>query len=321
MDESAMPYSSTCLSIHPERSVTGKRNFPGFYLLVIVKPGPRRCADLLTWGVGVFRSLFLAALLVTFAVFVPASRAEPLSGKQVRDVPAIQHEQFIELILHGDPVYAEGFFADLEKNWSADYIPAVLETIHFSRSVMIRTRLVALLAEKTGIDNLDDMPRWYQWLWHQPDRQWPDYGEFKASLYQRIDPAFEVYFRNRAASARIRLDEIVWGGVKQDGIPPLRYPTMLDADQADYLEDDNIVFGVAIDGDVRAYPKRILAWHEMFIDTFGKGENQQTIAGVYCTLCGAVIIYKTEHAGVNHQLGTSGFLVVVTTLKCSRAIP
>ena len=32
------------------------------------------------------------------------------------------------------------------------------------------------------------------------------------------------------------------------------------------------------------------------------------VAGVYCTLCGTVILYQTRHEGVTHELGTSGFL-------------
>ena len=79
---------------------------------------------------------------------------------------------------------------------------------------------------------------------------------------------------------------------------------MIAAKDASYLEGDNIVFGIEINGDARAYPKRILAWHEMFVDEVG-GVN---IAGVYCTLCGTVIPYKTELNGVNYALGTSGFL-------------
>ena len=93
----------------------------------------------------------------------------------------------------------------------------------------------------------------------------PDYAEFKAALYERIDPRFREYFGNRP-KAMIRLDEIRRGGVHGDGIPPLKNPKMTPARQATYLQDDNIVFGVAIDGDVRAYPRRILAWHEMVKD-------------------------------------------------------
>ena len=64
------------------------------------------------------------------------------------------------------------------------------------------------------------------------------------------------------------------------------------------------MFGLAVNGDVRAYPRRILGWHEMFVDEVGG----VPVAGVYCTLCGTMILYKTEVEGVNHELGTSGFL-------------
>ena len=79
---------------------------------------------------------------------------------------------------------------------------------------------------------------------------------------------------------------------------------MITALAATYLDDDNIVFGIALDGEARAYPKRILAWHEMFKDRIAGRE----LAGVYCTLCGAMILYDTTVGGVHYELGTSGFL-------------
>ena len=45
---------------------------------------------------------------------------------------------------------------------------------------------------------------------------------------------------------------------------------------------------IEVNGDARAYPKRILAWHELFTDTVGG----VAVAGVYCTLCGTVILYE-----------------------------
>jgi hypothetical protein len=57
-----------------------------------------------------------------------------------------------------------------------------------------------------------------------------------------------------------------------------------------YLRDGNIVFGVVVKGEARAYPKRILAWHEMAIDRVGGVD--MTI--VYCTLCGTVIPYESR---------------------------
>lgn len=104
--------------------------------------------------------------------------------------------------------------------------------------------------------------------------------------------------------ATIRLDEIRWGGVARDGIPPLKNPKMLEAPEATYLADGDVVFGIEINGDARAYPKRIMAWHEMVKDIVG-GES---VNGVYCTLCGAMILYRTIHQGVDYEFGTSGFL-------------
>ncbi len=89
---------------------------------------------------------------------------------------------------------------------------------------------------------------------------------------------------------KIRLEEIVWGGVLVDGIPPLDTPKMLTADEADYLADDDLVFGVEINGDARAYPLRIMGWHEMMNDEIGG----VPIALAYCTLCAAAIAFETK---------------------------
>jgi len=126
---------------------------------------------------------------------------------------------------------------------------------------------------------------------------------FKALLYTSLDPSFRDYFDD-GLPAKIRLDEIRWGGVLRDGIPPLDMPALTNARRARYLDDDDIVFGIAINGDERAYPKRIMAWHEMFKDTIG-GEH---FTGVYCTLCGSMILYRSMIDGEHHELGTSGFL-------------
>ena len=192
----------------------------------------------------------------------------------------------------------------LRNSWKPSYIPRLLESVSISRNYSASQKIFLLLADKTGKTFGRDINQWYQWLWGQPNDSLEGYADFKADLYKQIDPAFEQYFKGRQQSALIRLDEIRWGGVVQDGIPPLRQPKMLSAKQANYLDDDNIVFGLEINGDARAYPKRILAWHEMFVDIIGGVE----IAGVYCTLCGTIIPYKTTVDGVNHLLGTSGFL-------------
>lgn len=219
------------------------------------------------------------------------------SDEQPVDIP----DQLINLLFLPDDL-RDPTFAKLSNHWREAYTPMIIETMSLSRNDLAY-RFVELLRQKTGQNIGLDINQWFIWWWQQQPLVDDNYAKFKSKLYGLIDEKFKHYFSTEHAT-RIRLDEVRWGGVKQDGIPPLRQPKMISVDQANYLEDDNVVFGIEINGDARAYPKRILAWHEMFVDEIGGTE----FAGVYCTLCGAVILYKTWYENSRHQLGTSGFL-------------
>jgi Protein of unknown function (DUF3179) len=191
----------------------------------------------------------------------------------------------------------------LDTHWQHEWTPYVLDVVRFVPQRALAQQLFELLARKEGPRDLgEDWASWMRWQWSRPPPP-RSYAAFKAELHGYIDPRFERYFAPDRP-ALIRLDEVVWGGVRQDGIPPLREPKMLAARDARYLADGDVVFGVEINGDARAYPKRILAWHEMFVDRVGDVD----VAGVYCTLCGAVIIYETRVGDHLYRLGTSGFL-------------
>ena len=217
-------------------------------------------------------------------------------------------------LLSGDEGSAAAAFELIEREWHPGFVPMSLEAAYLGRSPERSARLIAQLQARTGQRLGFDISAWYAWLWNRPEHRHRAYGDFKSALYSRIDPAFAGYFSSAGETA-IRLDEIRWGGVRQDGIPPLRNPAMVSADEAGYLDDSNIVFGLEVNGDVRAYPKRILAWHELFTDRVG----DVPVAGVYCTLCGSMILYATEHEGVHHALGTSGFLYRSNKLMYDRA--
>nr|CAA6821370.1 MAG: Unknown protein [uncultured Thiotrichaceae bacterium] len=191
----------------------------------------------------------------------------------------------------------------LETQWHPGFVPMILELYHIGNNPQLTRQLMDILRKKTGQTFGNNLDEWYRWIWRSPENRHPEYAEFKARLYELIDPRFANYFSG-IQSTDIRLDEVRWGGVMQDGIPPLRSPKMIPASQAGYLGDTDVVFGVSVNGDERAYPKRILAWHEMFTDTIGGTD----FAGVYCTLCGSVVLYETRHKGKSYQLGTSGFL-------------
>ena len=212
---------------------------------------------------------------------------------------------FLTILRDNDPAESTESIQIIEENWHRGLLPMALETFSYGSSSPHRAELATLIQQEMGVLVGFSTRDWYKTLWNSKDfKADPSYHLFKSFLYHSIDERFEHYFRNREDQTRIRLDEVQWGGVLQDGIPPLRNPKMISAKKATYLEDDNIIFGIEINGDVRAYPKRILAWHEMFTDTIGGVD----IAGVYCTLCGTIIPFKTEHNGKKYTLGTSGFL-------------
>lgn len=212
------------------------------------------------------------------------------------------------------PDEADALLARIDAQWDPRAVPMAMDVIHVSRSPLAALRLYRILEQHTGQGLGADHGAWWQWMWNQDTPMHPDYPAFKSRVYALLDPRFGGYFGPDRAMT-IRLDEVVWGGVAQDGIPPLRTPAMLPADGAAWLADDHVVFGIVVNGDARAYPRRILAWHELFTDRVGG----VAVAGVYCTLCGAMILYHTEHAGTLHELGTSGFLYRSNKLMYDRA--
>ena len=239
------------------------------------------------------RSL-VVALGVIVLVAAPPSRAAPGEREVSR--------AFLTLVA-GEEDDVAGAMDLIESNWEPSYLAMALDVIRLIRNPAVSANLLRLIEIKAGEEHGYDLGAWQRAMWNAPEARHPRYAAFKGALYGFIDPRFAAYF-DEVGEPLIRLDEIVWGGVRQDGIPPLRNPAMLAADDIGYLDDDHIVFGISVDGDARAYPRRILGWHEMFVDVVGG----VPVAGVYCTLCGTVILYHTEHDGVSHALGTSGFL-------------
>jgi hypothetical protein len=164
-----------------------------------------------------------------------------------------------------------------------------------------RARILAFLEQQTGQRFGGDLGAWREWMWSLPYEPHPQHMAFKAAVYRGIDPRMAEFFTGQSL---IRLDEIDWGGVAVNGIPPLARPTVVAGTRADWLEDSNYVFGVVVNGEARAYPKRILAWHEMAHDTVGG----VPLTIVYCTLCGTVIPYHSVVGGERRTFGTSGLL-------------
>ncbi len=103
---------------------------------------------------------------------------------------------------------------------------------------------------------------------------------------------------------KIPFDEIKKGGPPRDGIPSIDQPHFITAEEVDFLSDDELVLGINIDGTQRAYPIRILNFHEIVNDQFG----EQAIALTYCPLCGSGIAFDAQVDGRKLDFGVSGLL-------------
>jgi hypothetical protein len=186
--------------------------------------------------------------------------------------------------------------------WRDGYAPILVEVASFA-SPAIRGRLIAFLEDQTGQRFGADINLWRRWTWTLDEPPHPDYAAFKSMLFGQIDPRMREFFGPGTVSL-IRLDEVQWGGVRINGIPPLDHPLHVSGAEADYLDDSDIVFGIVVNGEARAYPKRILGWHEMALDRIGDVE----LTIIYCTLCGTVLPYESESGGQLRHFGTSGLL-------------
>ena len=206
-------------------------------------------------------------------------------------------------LFHADRDDRMKSLAALRERGKTDVVPALIQALRFMPdSAALNAALVELVGERPG-------DTWHDWmLWQESHREiepFAGFDSFKADIMAIVDENFRMFLRP-GIKHDIRLEEIAWGGVVKDGIPALINPDHISAAEADYLEDDELVFGVAINGDARAYPLRILDWHEMFNDVVGG----VPVALAYCTLCGSGILYETSLPPRQKPFvfGSSGFL-------------
>ncbi|MBI4562320.1 MAG: DUF3179 domain-containing protein [Candidatus Rokubacteria bacterium] len=105
------------------------------------------------------------------------------------------------------------------------------------------------------------------------------------------------------------------GRTAKDGIPSIDRPRFVTAAEADgFLLPTDVVFGVDYRGVVRAYPQRILVWHEIVNDVF----DGQHVAITYCPLTGSPVGFLPPRNNPAETFGTSGNLVNSNLLMYDR---
>lgn len=99
-------------------------------------------------------------------------------------------------------------------------------------------------------------------------------------------------------------NEVFDGGPGKDGIPALENPENKSANQITYLSDNDLVVGFQSDDQARAYPHKILDWHEIINDEL----NGKNVAVTYCPLTGTGIAWNRKINGEITTFGVSGLL-------------
>lgn len=144
----------------------------------------------------------------------------------------------------------------------------------------------------------------------------PGYLAYKRGIFTSFVPGWESIF----VEGDIDWRHVSWGGVLIDDrafdttdeacncIPGADNPEVIAAADANWLDDDDIVFGIEINGEARAYPRQIMEVREMINDTLGGRD----LGIPYCTLCGSAQAWFTDELpeGIERPvLRTSGLLI------------
>ena len=98
--------------------------------------------------------------------------------------------------------------------------------------------------------------------------------------------------------------EIMSGGPPKDGIPSIDNPKFVPLAEAKDLADTEPVVSVKVGDDARAYPLRVLIWHEIVNDTVGG----TPVSVTYCPLCNSAIVFDRRLDGRVLDFGTTGKL-------------
>ncbi len=108
------------------------------------------------------------------------------------------------------------------------------------------------------------------------------------------------------SNSTIATHDIFQGGPPRDGIPAINNPKFVAVDEVDFLRDDDIVIGILSPDkkQARAYPTRILIWHEIVNDSMAGHD----FAVTYCPLCGTSMVFDRLVDGQTRQFGVSGLL-------------
>ncbi len=98
--------------------------------------------------------------------------------------------------------------------------------------------------------------------------------------------------------------QIVDGGPGRGGIPSIDNPRFIDAKDVIFMDSTDLVIGIKTGNEIKAYPHRILNWHEIVNDKIGS----KKFALTYCPLTGTGICWNRTINDTLTEFGVSGLI-------------
>ena len=128
----------------------------------------------------------------------------------------------------------------------------------------------------------------------------------KLSGMIRIAALIPLLFGFDYSRHSIPLEDINDGGPGKDGIPALSDPRFISpkSASAELLKEGDRVIGLYMDGAAKAYPIKILNWHEIVNDKI----NGRAFSVTFCPLCGTGMVFDSNVKGRTLTFGVSGLL-------------
>ncbi|CUH52446.1 DUF3179 domain-containing (seleno)protein [Shimia marina] len=241
------------------------------------------------------------------------------NGKLSKELRAAVKTTFVDSMRDGGwgPDQSEAL-AVISASGDARLVWIIADLMRFVSSPELNFVLSDAAAELLEIER----PRQNEWgvitdhliAWDIPEP--PGYLKAKRAIFTAIVPEWDRLF----VKGDIDWRHVSWGGVLIDDrpfdetdelcncIPAVDNPEVSSAAEATWLKESDVVFGIEVNGEARAYPRRIMEVREMVNDSLGGRD----LGIPYCTLCGAAQAYFTDDvpAGVKRPvLRTSGMLI------------
>ena len=241
---------------------------------------------------------FLVLACATLAL-ASVALVTPGCGQEPQGNPSTAG-QFVQFSV-GAPENRMHALAWIEDHWQTGFEAMAIEALRFTGSRESKQAMIDLLEQKTGQNYGADTDAWQRWLWRSRPPINPRYAEVKAALFGMVDVNYRAYFLNSPATD-VRLDEVQWVGLRRvDDLAALVNPAMSSADDSK-LGAKQLVHGVVVNGESRAYARAVIALHGVVRDSVGGTD----FLLVNDRFTGAGAAYELGH---EHQaLAVSGFL-------------